>query len=637
MSKDVPEREIWVMAGLALYPPSICRSLLSDHSFRKEYNITTDAVFIFGGGDIGFKRSHLLSVIRDAFSNQKILHTVNDEKGNEWKLMYEEIKSDVCITLSRDEQSYFLKAFWPLMPNNEDRLLKLEEVAKEHRLSNKSREYWENNIAKGPLSDDDLGELQEDLDDTVYHVFEKLKNEMKSGSSSLHSLVPKNIRYYERLVGQHINSNNIIEYSANESESHFHEIFLNGNYIGLNTALLMASQSSVAESLEKIEFDDGELKKQYDWLASYGDPISRTGAIEIGLSLLEKYPFLEAEVENLARQILNDKVEGIYNLLSSIIILVDGELARLQIFKDKPPFYRRLASIAHASLVTRCAIEMNIEFNSISEWAKEQRMMPFYCQTLVDLRFEPRWLPDYLSPEQLKAEMIGRISNAAHKNVSKIKSDTLKKFLLDEAEGNIRASIEIQSFLPGPLEGNILPNEMPSEITETVEETLSSDKQTSNTFIALINAVQHWKLKPQYTQQVLEMLSDAGHQLNQIHDKDTIMYILTGLSRVAAVTRNTALAEEVCILARKYRNYLNVNSQPEQIMVIGFVAAAAYDDEEKWIKYIGEWMTELAYLPLTNDSATRTYNWLKQFCLVEPILRCSCGRAIAALEAITTS
>ena len=399
----------------------------------------------------------------------------------------------------------------------------------------------------------------------------------------------------------------------------------------------MASQSSVAESLEKIQFDDSELKKQYDWLVSHGDPISRTGAIEIGLSLLDKYPFLEVEVENLTKQVLSDKVEGVYGLLSSVIILIDGELARLQIFKDKPPFYRRLASIAQASLVTRCALEMRIEFDSLSEWAKEQRMMPFYCQTMVDLRFEPRWQPDYLTPEQLKAELIGRISNAAQKNISKIKSNTLKSFLLDEGANTLRSSIEIQSFLPGPLEGNISPNEMPSDISEIVENSLSSDKQNSNTFIALVNAVQYWKLKPKYTEQALKILSDAEHQLNQIQDKDTIMYILGGLSRAAAVTRNTELAKEVCILSRKYRNYLDVNSQPEQLMVMGFVAAAAYDDEEKWIKYIGEWMIELAFLPLTNDGAIRLHNWLKQFCLVEPILRCSCGRAIAALETITTS
>lgn len=636
MSKDVSERELWVIASLGLFPSSIRRALLSDHSFRKEYNITTDAVLIFGGGDIGFQRSKLLNVIRDAFANQKIRHSVNDEKGNEWDLSYEEINGDSCIKLSRDEQSYLSNAFWPLMSNDKGRLSKLEEIIQEYRLPNKSREYWRNIISNGPLSDDDLGELQEDLEETVFHVFEKLKNEMKAGSSGLPSLAPQNIRYYERLVGQHINSNNIIEYSVNEAEAHFYEIYLNGNYIGLNTALLMASQSSVAESLEKIQFDDSELKKQYDWLASHGDPISRTGAIEIGLSLLDKYPFLEVEVENLTKQVLKDKVEGVYGLLSSVIILIDGELARLQIFKDKPPFYRRLASIAQASLVTRCALEMRIEFDSFSEWAKEQRMMPFYCQTMVDLRFEPRWQPDYLTPEQLKAELIGRISNAAQKNISKIKSNTLKSFLLDEGANTLRESTEIQSFLPGPLEGNISPSEMPSDISEIVENSLSSHKQSSNTFIALVNAVQYWKLKPQHTEQVLEILSDGEHQLNQIEDKDTIMYILSGLSRAAAVTHNTDLAEEVCVLSRKYRNYLDVNSQPEQLMVIGFVAAAAYDDEEKWLKYIGEWMTELAYLPLTDDAAIRLRSWLEQFCLIEPILRCTCGRAVAALDALTS-
>lgn len=43
-------------------------------------------------------------------------------------------------------------------------------------------------------------------------------------------------------------------------------------------------------------------------------------------------------------------------------------------------------------------------------------------QSLIDLYKEPRWQPDLVSPEQLKAEILARIANTAQKHRGNIKT-----------------------------------------------------------------------------------------------------------------------------------------------------------------------------------------------------------------------
>ena len=98
--------------------------------------------------------------------------------------------------------------------------------------------------------------------------------------------------------------------------------------------------------------------------------------------------------------------------MSSLVALVEGEVARQGFARKQQPFWRRLASIAHASLIEREITAAKLEFAGISEWALKSGGAMYYLQTLVDARQEPRWFPDSVSPQQLKAEFVSRIANA---------------------------------------------------------------------------------------------------------------------------------------------------------------------------------------------------------------------------------
>ena len=82
-------------------------------------------------------------------------------------------------------------------------------------------------------------------------------------------------------------------------------------------------------------------------------------------------------------------VEGKLHFLMGILLYVGGDISRTGVLADLPPFQRRV--------------------EHFTKWAIEQRGRRSYYQTLSELREEPRWVADYCTPDQLKAEFLGRV------------------------------------------------------------------------------------------------------------------------------------------------------------------------------------------------------------------------------------
>src|SRR3546814_5369768 len=96
-----------------------------------------------------------------------------------------------------------------------------------------------------------------------------------------------------------------------------------------------------------------------------------------------------------------------------ILLYVGGDISRTGVLADLPPFQRRLAIFAQAALFERHAYG-HVGVEHFTKWAIGQRGRRFYYQTLSELREEPRWVADYCTPDQLKAEFLGRIRSEEH-------------------------------------------------------------------------------------------------------------------------------------------------------------------------------------------------------------------------------
>tara|TARA_R110000737_G_scaffold230064_1_gene243583 strand:- start:199 stop:1446 length:1248 start_codon:yes stop_codon:yes gene_type:complete len=286
-----------------------------------------------------------------------------------------------------------------------------------------------------------------------------------------------------------------------------------------------------------------------------------------------------------------------------------------------------LAALTQASLITKVAVEQKANFEDIEKWTMNERGLIFYCQSFIDLRVEPKWLPSYLTPEQIRDELYGRVNLACQKH-SEI---NFSQYALDHFSEN--SSIKLNAFFPGPIEGNIPPGDIPEDIRLNLEKSLSKNA-SFEAFTSLINLAQICKIDEKHVELAVSLLNNANHQLKATEDKKSIYQTLNGLAKVAGTVRSKKLAASVMILSRVYRDYLNVNAEPENIMAVGLVASAAFEDKDEWANYIGQWFSELSYLPLEQNAAVSLRSMLDQLCVLEPYLYYTCSRPLEILKCL---
>jgi hypothetical protein len=600
--------------AIDLVPASLRAELLSDSKFVEELGLYVDATVHFGDKDAVFSRRILFDAIRRVFDNAEEF-CLNDANDNLWYLNV--IPGErPTFALKKDNVEILNDSFWPLCGDVGERLRIFETEAKESGISLEELEYWRNVISAPVLTNDVVSELLLDLELSPAHIENLLKREFQEHSNKISTLVPSDIRYYERLVGKYDGSRNIDEYCSNELRHYFRN--RTGGSIGERDFLMSLHKSISGVLSDQIDGEDSYKKIANRAIETCHPPLL-ISCLEVGLS-----NFTESSgdmVKSIFECISSGKALENIRLFCSMAVFVDGELARLQIFKGKPPYYRRLASLAQAALVIKVAVEEGVAFEKIKQWAVEQRGMYFFCQGFIDLIEEPRWLPNYMTEEQCLNELYGRVNNAC-KGVS---GSNVGEFLLKELMASSR--LNMQSFLPGPLEGNSTPAVVPDEIFDLFDEDIKGDT-SFEAYRLLINTAPFWKIDETYLERIVSLLENAQYKLAVANDKDSVYQVLNGLAQVSCMTRSKKLATSVMILSRLYRDYIDVGSEPENYLAMGVVAGAAFEDKEEWSEFIGTWCTELAYLPIDKEAIERVEVMLERLCILEPNLFYTCSKAL---------
>lgn len=598
-----------------LFPGLVRAELLSDSKLLEDLGLATDATVRFGDKDIAFSRNALFKAIRSVFDNVEEEFCLEDINSNPWSLRNYPGERP-AFSLTKGDARILNDSFWPLCADVERRLSIFETEAKDRSLSKERLERWETVLSVPTISDDDVSDLLLDLDRSPSHIEALLRQEFQGSSNKASTLVPDNIRYYERLVGKYCGSKNIDEYCKVELNQYF------GNRIESGVTendFLMCIHKSISAVISNVLVDEASYQSRANRAIETCHPILLISCLEIGI--LKFKDSSATIIKKLFECISSAKTLDNLRLFCSIAVFVDGELARLQIFRGMPPFYRRLASFAQSALIVKVGLEEGVAFEKVEQWASQQRGLYFFCQGFVDLMEEPRWLPTYLTAEQFINELYGRVNSACQEADKCEVVEYLQKELLSGSRLNLH------SFLPGPMEGNSTPAVVPDEISNLLAKHISSEVSLES-FRVLMNSAPFWNIDDEYLERIVSLLESAQHKLAAVNDKDSVYQVLNGLAQVSCMTRSRKLAASVTILNRLYRDYIDVDSEPENYLALGVVAGAAFEDKDGWAEYIGQWCTELAYLPISEDAIERIEVMLERLCILEPYLYHTCSKAL---------
>ncbi|WP_426141165.1 hypothetical protein [Pseudomonas sp. DWP3-1-2] len=623
---------------LSLFPEIIRSSLVDDQDFLSRAGVKTNSRIILTEVGTSFDSVEFFDGIRKALASTNVKHKVSDDQGNAWEFGVE-INEGVGFTLLEFEKKRIrLPYFWPLSPFQSIRLTELAREARVSNLHGPALKYWEARISAAPLEVDEYNRFRADVLLTPLGFSEHLSSSIDSGECTIEDLVPNDARYYERLVGCPLVEDDLSKYAGGGAKIHSDQLMYWCHIKGLEFSLLSSCHSSLISSIDLTPLSDKELESVFRSIEVRGDFFSKLGAIELGFASLEKRPELEPIIERLVDEILDDNPDvpsGRFSFLSGLIVLVIGELARTKLFHNRSPFWIRLAAIAHASHIERVYVSNQSIPNDFSSWVFGLRGSLFFLQSLIDMRLEPRWQPDFISPAQLKSEFLGRIASSASINQKGVSSLRLREMLInDDSSGKQKLLTFPYSFLPGPLEGGHAPSlEMPQDLLRDLEGQLAADGVSQDSFSSLVNCSLLFNITSDHARLAAVALRKVKYQLQQTNTNPKVFSLISGLATVAAVTRSNELADEVRILSRVTRRQKRADITLEDEMRIAMIAAASLKDITDWAKFAGEWLTEIAFETVVQEEAVRLLAHVRLLIKLQPELAVTCARAEAALSA----
>jgi hypothetical protein len=627
------------VAAIELFPTLIRDALISDPKFVKEYGISTDAVLSFGESGLKFERSILFDAVRASFDAADKSSTAKDLSGHEWRVEFHANGDPLLIALIQGERRLAVSHLALLSTDREMRLKVLRKEADRVNLPSSALEMWEVLVALRPPDNDELGDIHNDLLNTPVAVRNSIHENLISGTVALNVLVPRSEEYYERLIGSYEEGQAFEDFVTRVATPHMCSLVEWRPLEGYQLSLLLSGQPSLNAALDTLDLQAGELANIYNWLADEGDALSRAAAIVSGLGRIETSAELNEPFSRLIHAaVVSEPTSNVdpYRLLSSLIILVYGEIAYARIHASKPPYWRRLAAIAQATLVARCAVAARGDATSFIEWATTSRWQVFLLQCYVDMRLEPRWLPEFIFPDQLRNEIGGRIWFAADTHAEAVTQSGWKKILLDDADGSLRSQLKFPlSFLPGPLEGGTTSvHELPAEYLADMRSDLMKPTVVIGSFSSLLNASLLFSIPTEIAELAADAIVRSDYHLESFDDRAPLIPHLVGLATVAAVTKNHKLADALFVLLRKNRRIYPAELGVEDSFRIAMIACASRVDLSEWARCVGDYVTDMAFQQVQREEALRLLSNLVHLCHLVPELWATCGQADAALRSI---
>lgn len=623
-------------ATMGLLPPTVRDSILADKSFCEKYNIKTKSVLNIGGSGLSMDSDLFVGGIKKALSDNQPFK-ISDALDR--KLILERVESgNMKLSSKEHEVSALLPDFYQFSPNKEFRISGFERELSETYLPPLQANKWKNILVKRALHSEEFDVFNSDFQNSPVKMGVQIRNNVLNNKGAVSDLVPQSKNYYENLIGVFDGSDSIQNFAINVVKPHFEEL-INWNLgEGISYALLTSSHSVIPALIDINRYKQSKIIQLFEYLDKSGDVISLIGGVEIGVRVMETHPEIEPYLIKLIEKLRDDDLEcaskGI-RLFSTLVVLVDGELSRLKLFFDKPPFYRRLASFTHAALIHRQLVSLNVEVEKFEKWVYKNQGMNFYTQSFADMRVEPRWSPDMLENTQVKFDLLGRIMIAAGPHKNKFTEMEIHSVLFGDNPKSVLSNTHfMKSYMPGPLEGaEGTSPDIPKDFTKVIDEQLSSEESGPEKFIALLNSAPIFKIDPKYAALTADSLKEMQYHLNNVADKKQLVTILSRLATLAAVTRSASLADEIKVLLRAYRQNHNYKLSIDEYLLIGLEAAASRKELSEWALYVGALFQYLAFSDIDRDEAEGIRYYMQCMFRSEPVLWRTCAKADAAIQA----
>ncbi len=501
-------------------------------------------------------------------------------------------------------------------------------ILKNNTFSEQAREEFEAITSRSNFSHADFFATINIVSSSPETFATALREAAKKGSLSTDDFLPGATAYWENITARRIGSERLLDFIFQELAS--------------ERAARIAQDPSVAVDVLSLTFGGPELvplaaMRQIDAeillaalkrLLDYTDPVSLTGAFDICVDRASDVRFVELGDAILDR--LTNDPKRLHNELTTFataFVLATAHLAEHEVLRKQPVFWRRLAAASHASLVTRILGPGADDEISLLTWATRLRGKTFYLSVLNDAHVEPRWRPDWITPDYVAADIYGRLLGSLQRLGDSAPNAWREK--LESAQSSmVKDVLPLAHTFPSVLQGSAPFAEQPAN--DTVIGGLYADfarEPTIGNFLYFVPVVYAFGFATGARQSVLEVVKSLRTDFS-VTAPDHTQAALDLAALIAAQNRDVELADATAAVALEWLALAKDSDRVLPAAAVILECAGAYIDRKEALRLLARRLENLAFVapPGMLDEALDVFRILQSINEdLSPLL----GRAVA--------
>jgi len=501
------------------------------------------------------------------------------------------------------------------------RVSALRRMFSEIALPEKEQTVWFNLIKKDPLSDANFAELMDTVRKTPERFAESIA---KPQTLSPAVMVPTDLTYYERLVGPIPNEDDFGGYLAGNLAVFQKELASTGT-----RGLRKLAFAAVSQRLIPFAALRAYSAKEIATLLDGFDPFTLVFGFEICRDRLAEGDrgFDSLGVEFLRRLFSNESwLKQRCEIFAAGAVVTMVHLRPSANAKGVPLHWYRLAGLAHAGLLAN-ALKGLSKTEGLLKWAVDNLGGSYTWHTAVDLREEPRWEPDWLTPSAIRNELIGRCANALWA-LPEAKRPEAWSTLISKALDTLTPALA--AFFPGPLDGFVpegVPQKPEAELKKARK--LLSKHSSFKQVPGLMLVAYGGGIDASLTKDILRLLEGSGAQLSK---RRTAHPILRCCAYIAATTKDTQLANATITRCLRLVTGEMPANQILALLLVAVRACAAYGKTTTYYVECGNVASRFAYA-IPPGAAMDVRATLEELCHRDPKFIAALAHAMAVVDA----
>jgi hypothetical protein len=521
------------------------------------------------------------------------------------------------------------------------RLSQLDRFLNDYPLSDAAAASLRSLIARQEYSDDDFLAAATMLESSPEAFIERFSDKLQRQGQPTRiapvDILPEDDRYWDHLITPVDGSVTLADYAAKE----LHETWQAGLETNPLRALYALAITFAAPELVPVAlFEDlkpDTAATALESISKVEDPFSLVGAFEICANRGDEDQRFVVLGERVLDKLFDDmqRLTGACALFGAIFVISTAYFATHETLQRRPVYWRRLAAVAHASLVVRVCSGSGIDPDQMISWAMRLFGDAYFLSVVSDFVVEPQWRPEWILPKILVADVFGHVVAAWQRVPQDVAPRSWKERMEKAYSWIVEEKIAAFSQYPSVLQGTRRKHrptlaEIQAGIPQVADafRDLANDPSVNN-LLSISPFIEAFGFPNEARGDIQRALSSIRVGAPDADDRSVVV-ALSVLAHIAILTDDDALADGISEVCLERARGIDSSAPLLEIVCRLIECAAVIKDRGEAARTLARRLEILAFIIPVSAAADGVVSAIETLKRIQPELAPLLGRALAA-------